>query len=247
MCFFITNIIDLIGKNYYNGINLSDQKRCHVVDGREKCRVIRLMELDAKRRDAILNAALKEFAVKGFDHASTNIIAKEAGISKPLMFHYVENKKELFLAVYDYFSELLDQKYYQRINYEETDLLERLRQSFMLQAELLRAYPWIYELHKLSGITDSEEINDELEQREGRKHADCYLKIFEDTDLSKFRRGLNAERCKKIIFWSCTGFANKIAEEVRSAEYSFLDYEELTREVDIFFQDLREIYDSPEI
>ena len=51
----------------------------------------KLLELDTQRRDAILNAALKEFSSQGYDNASTNVIAKEAGISKALMFHYVRN------------------------------------------------------------------------------------------------------------------------------------------------------------
>ncbi len=49
-----------------------------------------------KRRDTILNTALKEFSSQGYDKASTNVIAKEAGISKALMLHYVDSKKELF-------------------------------------------------------------------------------------------------------------------------------------------------------
>ena len=64
----------------------------------------KLLELDTQRRDAILNAALKEFSLRGYDNASTNVIAKEAGISKALMFHYVSSKQDLFLAVYDYFA-----------------------------------------------------------------------------------------------------------------------------------------------
>ena len=63
----------------------------------------KIQELDEKRRDDILNSALKEFASQGYDKASTNIIAKEAKMSKALMFHYVGSKKDLFLAVYDYF------------------------------------------------------------------------------------------------------------------------------------------------
>ena len=47
----------------------------------------KLLNLEPGRRDAILNAALKEFILEGYDKASTNVIAKEAGISKALMFH----------------------------------------------------------------------------------------------------------------------------------------------------------------
>ena len=67
----------------------------------------KFLSLKPERRNAILNAALKEFARKGYDEASTNVIAKEAGISKPLMFHYVNNKKDFFLSLYDYCLEAL--------------------------------------------------------------------------------------------------------------------------------------------
>lgn len=85
--------------------------------------MIKLLELDAQRRNAILNAALKEFSLQGYDNASTNVIAKEAGISKALMFHYVNSKQELFLMVYDYFSNLMEKEYFKLINYEEKDIL----------------------------------------------------------------------------------------------------------------------------
>ena len=56
---------------------------------------------DAKIQ-GIINAALKEFAQRGYEEASTNRIAKAAGMSKALMFHYVKSKEELLLMLLDY-------------------------------------------------------------------------------------------------------------------------------------------------
>jgi len=86
----------------------------------------KLLDLNPQRRDAILNAALKEFSSKGYDNASTNVIAKEAGISKALMFHYVSSKQELFLVVYAYFSDLIKNEYVELMNYDEKDIFDRL-------------------------------------------------------------------------------------------------------------------------
>ena len=113
----------------------------------------KLLDLEPQRRDAILNAALKEFVLRGFDNASTNVIAKEAGISKGLMFHYVNNKQELFLLMYDYFTELLDKEYFMQMDFTEKDIFERLRQSYLLQIELLKQYPWIFEFNKIFIVT----------------------------------------------------------------------------------------------
>lgn len=56
----------------------------------------KFLSLDKEKQDRIINAAMKEFAQKGYDKASTNEMVKEAGISKGLLFHYFQNKKQLY-------------------------------------------------------------------------------------------------------------------------------------------------------
>jgi len=51
-----------------------------------------------ERRPAVLAAATHEFAVKGFHGASTEEIARRAGISQPYLFRLFGSKKELYLA-----------------------------------------------------------------------------------------------------------------------------------------------------
>src|SRR5581483_9749441 len=51
------------------------------------------------RREEILDAALAEFAEKGYHGASTEDIARRAGISQPYVFRLFGTKKELFRAV----------------------------------------------------------------------------------------------------------------------------------------------------
>ena len=200
----------------------------------------KLLNLEPLRRNAILNAALREFAAKGFDNASTNIIAKEAGISKPLMFHYVFNKQELFLCVYDYFAELLDKEYYLKMDFTEQDLFKRLRQSYLLQLELLKQYPWIFEFNKLSVKTGSDEINKELKKRaHKKKSSSCMLKMI---DESKFRSELNIEKCKQFIVWANVGFTNEILDDIRNSEYLALDYDAIIKQLDEFFDELKKIF-----
>jgi AcrR family transcriptional regulator len=52
-----------------------------------------------ERREAVLDAALEEFAAHGLDAASTEAIAAKAGISQPYVFRLFGTKKELFKAV----------------------------------------------------------------------------------------------------------------------------------------------------
>jgi AcrR family transcriptional regulator len=52
-----------------------------------------------ERRDAIVAAGVEEFATGGLVGASTEAIAKRAGVSQPYVFQLFGTKKELFLAV----------------------------------------------------------------------------------------------------------------------------------------------------
>jgi len=51
-----------------------------------------------ERRAAVLDAATREFALKGLHGASTDDIARAAGISQPYLFRLFGTKKELYLA-----------------------------------------------------------------------------------------------------------------------------------------------------
>ena len=51
-----------------------------------------------ERREAVLEAAAREFSRKGLHGASTDAIAKAAGISQPYLFRLFGTKKELYLA-----------------------------------------------------------------------------------------------------------------------------------------------------
>ncbi len=205
----------------------------------------KLLDLEPLRCNAILNAALKEFALRGFDNASTNVIAKEAGISKALMFHYINSKQELFLFVYDYFAEFLDNEYFTKMDFEEKDIFDRLRQTYLLQIDLIKQYPWIFEFNKLSTLTSSDEINKALAKRADKKQSSCDHQIFDMIDVSKFRVGLNIDKCKQIILWANVGFTNEILDDIRNSKTSNLDYQHIITTIDEYFDELRKIFYKP--
>jgi AcrR family transcriptional regulator len=55
----------------------------------------------AERREEIVTHAVEHFAQKGYAGASTEAIARDAGISQPYLFRLFRTKRELFLACYD--------------------------------------------------------------------------------------------------------------------------------------------------
>lgn len=202
----------------------------------------KLLNLEPNRREEIINAALKEFAAKGFDDASTNVIAKEAGISKSLMFHYVNNKKDFFLFLYDYCIEIIKKEYFDLIDFSEKDIFERLRQTYLHKVEVLKKYPWIFDFTKTVVFTDSEAVNNELNERKKKLEESSLNNFFSNIDNSKFRDNLDVEKCKQLIYWAIGGYANQILEEIRSYENYITDYEKIRLEFDGYLNEMRKSF-----
>ena len=59
----------------------------------------RFHKLPPAQQQAILGAALDEFATRGFSAASLNRIIEAAGISKGSMYYYFDGKEDLYAHV----------------------------------------------------------------------------------------------------------------------------------------------------
>ncbi len=94
---------------------------------------------DARRID-ILRAATRVFAKKGFADAKISDVAKEAGLSHGLVYHYFENKDAVFRAI------LEDKLETARRSMDEDDslpgtALDRMRTSLGRWLDRVRAEP----------------------------------------------------------------------------------------------------------
>lgn len=56
-------------------------------------------EIREESKQKIIDAALTLFAKKGYENASISMIAKEAGVSKGLMYNYFDSKEDLLQGV----------------------------------------------------------------------------------------------------------------------------------------------------
>ncbi|WP_086348088.1 TetR/AcrR family transcriptional regulator [Candidatus Enterococcus clewellii] len=198
--------------------------------------------LEADRKLSLINAGFKEFARNGYDKASTNIIAKEAEISKALMFHYVKNKEEFFLYLVGYCMNQLNKNYVEKMDFSEKDLFKRLRQSYVLQIELRKTYPWIFEFNEQSEVTKSEAVNEKLEEKAKDEKLLCYDTLFQSIDESKFREGITLKRYKELIFWGNIGFTEQLLLKIRGTDRDSIDYGEVIEEIDTYFDDLSSVY-----
>src|SRR5262252_257633 len=95
----------------------------------------------AARRDEVLEAAMIEFAEHGFEGASTEDIARRAGISQPYLFRLFGTKKELFKAsVSRCFRETLEMFQQAAEGKRGEEALHAIGQAYMAQLESDRTW-----------------------------------------------------------------------------------------------------------
>lgn len=96
--------------------------------------------LPEEKQKRIINAAYVVFANSSYKKASMSRIAAAGGISKSLLFHYFQNKKELYLYLWENINRIsceIELKYYR----ETTDFFEIMTQKILARCEFMRTAP----------------------------------------------------------------------------------------------------------
>ncbi|MHB9096098.1 MAG: TetR/AcrR family transcriptional regulator [Eubacteriales bacterium] len=202
----------------------------------------KFLNLKPEKQERIINAAIKEFAQKGFVNASTNEIVKAANISKGLLFHYFDNKKDFYLFLYYYCLEIFMKEFFGKMDLGEKDILIRLRQMALLKIEIIKKHPEMFNFISDANIKDSGEVKNELESKNKEIITTGYAKIFEDIDVSKFRDGFDIKRAVNIIIWTFEGLRNQEQEKVKSRSLDQTYYDGLLAEMDIYIELFRNCF-----
>lgn len=202
----------------------------------------KFLNLNPEKQQRIINAACKEFAQKGYDNASTNEMVKEAGISKGLLFHYFNSKKELYLYLYDHLQEMFMEKIYAKIDWNERDIFAKLRQMTLLKFELFIEYPELINYMKSANFEDSNEVKHEVAQRHNKLVVTAYQRFFSDVDQSKFKEDIEINQAINIIFWTLEGFANQQQEKYKKISSDQLNMEAIIAEMETYSETLRNAF-----
>lgn len=185
---------------------------------------------------------MKEFAQQGYKNASTDNIVKEAGISKGALFHYFNNKKSLFLFLYEYSLEIVKNEILTKIDFTVTDIFERRRQAVLQKIQVYRIYPQLYEFVAAAYFDEAAEIKDDIQSKNVKLQEYGKSKIYEGIDTSMFREGIDTSRAFEIIDWTSEGLIKKITYQIKNVPVSQLNNDEMLEELDVYMGMLKKSF-----
>ncbi len=99
--------------------------------------------LNSKQR--IIDAAVKLISEKGYHGASTDLIAKEAGVSQGLIFHYFKNKEGLFFSLLKEKSKMFKEEFRKSAG-DEKDVLKKIEIAVLTYSQLIQKEEKFYEI-----------------------------------------------------------------------------------------------------
>lgn len=164
----------------------------------------KFFDLKKEKQDRMINGALKVFALNGYAHASTDDIVREAGISKGLLFHYFVSKLGLYSFVYDYSVRYMMLELSTGVSKEEKNYYKLLTQMHQAQLQVMKTYPYMVLFLSKSR---QENVSEALLETEEKRSIlpEEYARIIEQTDVSGFVSGVDAEKLNRIIEYTAEG------------------------------------------
>jgi AcrR family transcriptional regulator len=156
------------------------------------------------RKQFIIDAAVKIFSKDGFEPASMNEIAKEAGYTKKTLYQYFEDKADIFLSVL--IQEYL--KLYTTIietEYKQTSGFDILRQGLYKQYEYYKnnsgTFRMMYDIGNVRKLSDNPKIHEYL--KIDKDMTESLKKIIElgqkDGSIAKTKNALKASQNLKFL------------------------------------------------
>ena len=144
--------------------------------------------IPAEKRTRILETAMEEFALCGYENANTNTIAKKAGISVGSLYQYFVSKEDLFLTTVKYCSGLINETLEDIMQQEEDILLkvEKVLRAIQKHSREHRSMSHLY--NEMTTNSNSElmlQSVDEIEGMTSRMYTDLVRRLQKEGEVRR--------------------------------------------------------------
>lgn len=179
--------------------------------------------LPFEKQQKIINAGFRVFSKNDYKKASTEEIAKEADISKGLLFHYFENKLGLYCFLYEYAAKFIASEMKIKTNgtgvnmavsfEEETDFFNLVYSSNMEKVKIMKKHPYLYQFLLKSHYTPIPGVSQKLAHFNKDYMGNIIKHRLSNVDYSKFKDNVDVELVVKMLFWFGTGYMKERFEK----------------------------------
>ncbi len=189
----------------------------------------KFFNLPQERQDLIRNSAMVEFGEGSFKKTSADSIAKRAGVSKGLLFHYFKDKRELYLYLFQYAIDecmnIFNQHILKVSYYGETDFFRTLEIGHKVKMDMVRRHPGLFRFVMRAYYEQDGLLSPKLR----KKLSDVLEKTTADylsrMDLYKFKDSVDPRQVVRLLTLASEGMlAETGAYTVEEIDRLFAEY-----------------------
>ncbi len=166
----------------------------------------KFFQLPVEKQEKIINAGYHVFAGNSYKKSPMSEIAGAAGISKSLLFYYFQNKRELYLFLWNKCAEISIQCLTDFECYDREDLFEMMYRGTQAKMYIMRKYPdmarFVIKAFYEKDPAVCQDIQDSYRKCMDFKANKSLLKL----DPEKFIPGLDLQMMYQEMYWASEGY-----------------------------------------
>ena len=204
-------------------------------------------KIDEDKQQRIVEAAMLEFSKYGYQKTSTEQVAKAAGISKSMIFHYFGSKALLFNFLVDYTCDLLLEHYEDFLSQiKELDYIERYHLASMYKQQSYKENRNLTEFSLVLFLSPDEvSLTEEVAEKFARLQqlqVDYAKDMHAEKKDSRLRKDLPKEVSLKYIKWILDGYSQELIMRLKNQDVTQMVFDEDWKDFDQILENLKRLF-----
>ncbi len=176
------------------------------------------------KQNKIITTAAAVFSKYGYKKTTIDEIVATAGISKGLFYHYYTDKKQLYLALYEYYVDIMSSRIRDQVDLSERDLFERLKQISHIRIEIINEYPNLWGFLYSAYYEQHPDVAPLIRDKNEHLLMNSFNGSAGNIDWSKLKPGISPSQAIQAVTWIAEGFVSQLNSE--KLEFDKKQYEE---------------------
>lgn len=198
----------------------------------------KFFDLPQERQDLIRNSTMVEFGEGSFKKTSADSIARRAGVSKSLLFHYFKDKRELYLYLFQYAIDecmnIFNKHILKASYYGETDFFRTLEIGHKVKMDMVRRHPGLFRFVMRAYYEGDNVLTPKLRKKLDDVLEQTTADFLSRMDLHKFKDGVDPKTLVRLLTLAAEGMLAETRactpEEINKLFAEYKKYADMLRQ-----------------
>ena len=198
----------------------------------------KFFSLPQERQDLIRNSAMVEFGDSTFKKTSADSIAKRAGVSKALLFHYFKDKRELYVYLFQYAIDecmnIFNRHILKASYFGETDFFRTLEIGHKVKMDMVRRHPGLFRFVMRAYYEGDSVLTPKLRRKLDDVLEQTTNQFLSRMDLHKFKDSVDPKTVVRLLTLAAEGMLAETRaytpEEINKLFAEYKKYADMLRQ-----------------